>query len=219
VVRANGKHFSAGIDLEMLAKIATLSEAYDCEGRTREALHQYILDLQRTFNAIEACPVPVIAQVQGACLGAGVDLIAACDLRYCASQAYFSVKEVDLGVTADMGSLQRLYHIIGFGPLQEMAYTARNVPAEEAERMGLVNRRFEDNEALDRAVIETAETIAAKSPLTIRGIKRNLLHAREHSVAEGLAFVADYNAATLISKDAREAVTAGLERRPAHFDN
>lgn len=219
VIGANGKHFSGGIDLEMLGEIASINEASACDGRTREQLRRHVLNLQRTFNAIEACPVPVIAEIQGPCVGGGVDLIAACDLRYCSRAAWFSVKEVDLAVTADLGSLQRLYPIIGFGPLQELAYTARRVDADEARRIGLVDRCLEDNETLSKHTTEMAETIAAKSPLTIRGIKRNLLYARDHSVAEGLEYVANWNAGMLLSNDATEAVTAALEKRAPHFDD
>lgn len=219
VVGANGRHFSAGIDLEMLAGIATLSGDTQCQGRAREKLRRLILDLQETFNALEACPVPVIAEVNGPCIGGGLDLIAACDLRYCSREAYFNLKEVDLATTADLGSLQRLYHIIGFGPLQEMAYTARKVEADEAQRMGLVNDCLDNGNALSEHVTRIAETIAAKSPLAVRGIKRNLLHAREHSVVEGLEYVANWNAAMLISQDAQEAMQAALERRQPRFED
>lgn len=219
VIGANGRHFSGGIDLEMLAELGGTAEDNTCEGRAREQLRRKILHLQRTFNAIEACPIPVLAEIQGPCIGGGVDLISACDLRYCSREAYFSVKEIDLAVTADLGSLQRLYHIVGFGPLQEMAYTARKVDALEAERMGMVNRCLDDNDTLSGHVQQIAEGIAAKSPLTVRGIKRNLLHARDHSVAEGLEYVANWNAAMLISNDAREAVYARLEKRTPRFED
>jgi enoyl-CoA hydratase len=216
VVRANGKLFTAGIDLSLLMGLGP-RVADDCTGRSREKLRRLILSLQDSFTAIERCRKPVLAAVHGGCIGAGVDLITACDMRYCSADAYFSVKEVDVGLTADVGTLQRLPRIVGEGMARELAYTGRNVGGREAETMRLVNRCYDTPEALHEGVQQLAATIAAKSPLSVRGCKEMITYARDHSVADSLNYVATWNAAMVLSKDLEEAGRAMWEKRSPQF--
>ena len=188
-----------------------------CEARTRENLRNLILDLQDTLTSLERCRKPVLAAIHGACVGGGVDLIACADMRYCAAGTYFSVKEVDLGMVADVGSLQRLPRLIGEGMVRELAYTGRKLGAAEAGQIGLVNRVFDSPEALLEGVMQLARAIAAKSPLAIRGTKDMLNHARDHSVADGLDRVATWNAAMLLSEDLQAAIRAGLTKQAPTF--
>ena len=141
----------------------------DCDGRSREKLRRIILDLQDTLTSIERCRKPVLAAIQGPCIGGGVDLVAACDMRYCSANAYFSVKEIDVGMTADLGTLQRLPRLVGDGMAREMAYTGRKVDGSEAQAIRLVNRCYDSPEALQQGVLALARAIAAKSPLSVRG--------------------------------------------------
>lgn len=200
ILSGGGKHFSAGIDLKFLAAIqSTIADS--CPGRTREKLRELILSLQDSINTIESCNKPVIAVVHGACVGAGLDIIAACDIRFAAQGSFFSIKEIDMGMVADLGSLQRLPKLIAEGIVREMAFTGRNVEAEEAERIGLINKVLIDKNAAVMSARETAGLIARKSPLAIRGTKAILNHSRDHTVAQGLENVATWNAAMLLSED------------------
>ena len=216
VISGSGAHFSSGIDLQMLINLGAEIQD-DCDGRMREKLRRTILDLQDTLSSIERCRKPVLAAVHGACIGGGVDLICACDMRYCSADAYFLIKEIDIGMTADVGTLQRLPKLIGDGMARELAYTGRKVAGEEARAIGLVNRVFESSAALLAGVMEIAVTIAAKSPLSIRGAKEMIVYARDHSVADSLNYIATWNAAMLMSADLKEAMAAGMEKRAPQF--
>jgi len=216
IITGSGKYFTSGIDLSMLASIGSKIKE-DCDGRSREKLRRLILDLQGTLSSIERCRKPVLAAINGPCIGGGIDLITACDMRYCSANAYFSVKEIDIGMTADVGTLQRLPRLIGEGMARELVYTGRNVDASEAQAIRLVNRNFESPEALMQGVLEMARTIAAKSPLSIRGCKEMITYARDHSVADSLNYMATWNAAMLLSKDIYEAMGANMQKRDAVF--
>ena len=216
IITGAGRFFTAGIDLAMLG--AMKDEVADgCDGRRGEKLRRQILDIQDTVTSVERCRKPVIAAVNGPCVGGGIDLITACDMRYAADDAWFSVKEVDMGLAADVGTLQRLPKIVGEGMARELAYTARKVTAAEAEAMQLINRRFPTVDALNDGVLAIAAGIAAKSPLAIRGTKEMITYVRDHSVADGLNYIATWNAAMLLSDDLTEAMTAFFEKRPASF--
>jgi enoyl-CoA hydratase len=216
VISGRGAHFTSGIDLELLGALAT-PNPQDCAGRTREQLRRQILELQDTLTSIERCRKPVIAAIHGACIGGGIDLITCCDMRYADAQAYFSVKEIDVGMAADVGTLQRLPKLVPDGIARELAYTARRFGAAEAKEIGLLNRVYGSVESLREGVAEIAATIAAKSPLAIRGTKEMILYTRDHSVADGLNHVATWNAAVLMSEDLTEAVHAAVEKRQALF--
>jgi enoyl-CoA hydratase len=211
-----GRHFTAGIDLAMLEGIAAQIRD-DCAGRSREKLRRLILDLQDALTSIERCRKPVIAAIHGACVGGGIDLICACDLRYCSADAKFSVKEIDVGMVADVGTLQRLPRLIGEGMARELAYTGRFVEGAEAREIRLVNRCFDTPETLRAGVRDIARSIATKSPLAIRGCKEMITYARDHSVADGLNYVATWNAAMLLSEDLAEAGKANAEKRAPAF--
>ncbi|HEX2899070.1 MAG TPA: crotonase/enoyl-CoA hydratase family protein [Bacteroidia bacterium] len=216
ILSGNGKHFSAGIDLELLMSIGEKTKE-SCDGRKREKLFALIKRLQAPMNAVEACRKPVLAAIHGGCIGGALDLAVTCDMRYCAADAYFCIKEIDLGMVADLGTLQRLPKLISPGLVNELAYTGRNVGAEEAEKIGLVNRSFESKEAMREAVRQIAAQIAAKSPLSIRGTKQVLLHARDHSVAEGLDHIALWNAARILSEDLAAAGMAAMMKKTPTF--
>ncbi|RJF95428.1 crotonase/enoyl-CoA hydratase family protein [Noviherbaspirillum saxi] len=216
IISGAGRFFTAGIDLEMLDDLRRFTRE-ECRGRAGEKLRLSILELQDTITAVERCRKPVIASVHAACIGGGIDLISACDLRYCSEQAWFSVKEVDVGLVADVGTLQRLPKLVGEGMARELSYTARRVDGCEAEQIRLVNRCYADKDALDRAVDDIARDIAAKSPLAIRGTKEMITYVRDHPVADGLNYIATWNAAMLLSNDLDEALAAVKERRVAVF--
>jgi enoyl-CoA hydratase len=216
VLVGRGKYFTSGIDLSLLMGLGAKIED-DCDGRRHEKLRRLILRLQDTLTSIERCRKPVLAAVHGACIGGGMDLITACDMRYCSSNAYFTVKEIDVGMTADVGTLQRLPRLIGEGMARELAYTGRKVDGIEAQRLHLVNHCFENPEALHAGVMDIARTIAAKSPLAIRGCKEMITYGRDHSVADGLNYIATWNAAMLLSKDLFEAGAANMQKRDPVF--
>jgi len=216
ILSGRGKHFCSGIDLGLFGNLFEIT-ADDCEGRKREKLRSLILDFQDCLTSIEKCRKPVIAQIHGVCLGAGLDLVAACDMRYSTSDAVFCIKEIDIGMVADVGSLQRLPKLIPDGIVRELAYTGRDMLGEEAARVGLVNACFHTQEELTQAVYKTAQLIASKSPLSIRGSKEMLLYARDHSVADGLNHIATWNAAMLLSNDVFETGTAKAEKRSPVF--
>lgn len=216
ILRGSGRMFTAGIDLALLGSIR--GEIADpCEGRMREKLRRMILDLQDSLTAIERCRKPVLAAVHGLCLGGGIDLICACDMRYCSSDASFSIKEIDVGMTADVGTLQRLPKLIGEGVVRELAYTGRSVSGAEAKEIGLVNHCYGSSGELFANAAKIATAIARKSPLSVRGIKEMITYARDHSVADGLNYVATWNAAMMVSEDLTEALTAQQGKREPNF--
>ncbi len=211
-----GECFCAGIDFELMGALLDEVDALGA-GRKEERLRRLIMDFQAAFSALEACRKPVLAAVHGPCLGAGLDLIAACDVRYASTLASFSLKEVDLGIVADIGSLQRLPYLIGEGQVRELAFTGRDFDATEAQQMGLINQVFESAQELIAGVQTIATTIATKSPLTVRGIKQVMNYNRDHTVASGLNYVATWNAAMLLSEDTQEAVLAAMQKRHPQF--
>ncbi len=216
VLEGEGRAFTSGIDLQMMMGLGSQIQN-DCDGRTRESLRRVILDLQDTLTSLERCRKPVLAAVHGACVGGGIDLICCADMRYCSADAWFSIKEIDIGMTADVGTLQRLPKLIGEGMARELAYTARKVEAAEAKEIRLVNRVFESPEALREGVRAIALEIAAKAPLAIRGVKEMITYARDHSVADGLNYNATWNAAMLMSADLQAAMMAGMSKTTPVF--
>jgi enoyl-CoA hydratase len=218
VLSGSGSHFCAGIDLSMLARFRALVGAgTECAGRAGEELRDIILDLQDVLTWFERCRKPVLAAVHGACVGAGLDLAVACDLRYASADARFVLKEVDMGLAADVGVLQRLPRIVGEGIARELAYTCRAVSGPEAAELRLANRCFDTPEELHKGVLEIARELAAKSPLAMRGTKHAITYARDHSIADGLDQIATWNSATLLSADLDEALAAYQQKRPARF--
>ena len=216
VLSGEGKHFTAGIDLELLMSVSQL-QSKTCQGRRGEEIRKLVKMLQAPINAIEQCRKPVMAAIDGGCIGGGVDIVAACDMRYCTENAFFTIKEIDMGMVADLGTLQRLPKIIAPGMAAEMAYTGRKVFGAEAKSIGLVNQVYATKEEMLEGVNKLAAIIAAKSPLSIRGTKEMLLYSRDHSVQDGLNYISTWNAGMLLSTDLMEAFQASMERRKPVF--
>jgi enoyl-CoA hydratase len=216
VLSGEGKNFCAGIDLELLMSVSQYQKI-ECAGRRSEEIRKLVLTLQEAVNAIEKCKKPVLAAVHGGCIGGGVDIIAACDMRYCSEDAYFTIKEIDLGMVADLGTLQRLPKLISPGMVAEMAYTGRKMHGKEAKEIGLVNQSYPSRDELMESTKKLAATIASKSPLSIRGTKEVLKYRRDHSVESSLNYMATWNAAMLLSDDLSEAFTASMEKRSPEF--
>ncbi|MGB0523286.1 MAG: crotonase/enoyl-CoA hydratase family protein [Flammeovirgaceae bacterium] len=216
VLSGNGKHFCSGIDISLLMGMRQQVDD-KCEGRMREKLRKMVFHLQAPINAIEKCSKPVLAAIHGGCIGGGVDIVTACDMRYATQDAYFTVKEIDMGMVADLGTLQRLPKLIGEGIAREMAYTGRKVASAEAKDVQLVNSVYADKEEMMAKVMELAQLIAAKSPLSIRGSKAVLNYTRDHSVEDGLNFIATWNAAMIMSDDLATALQASMMKQTPEF--
>ncbi|CAM6000117.1 unnamed protein product [Sphagnum balticum] len=212
ILKGNSSSFSTGMDLEVFAEMQSLLASISCEGRRREAMAKTIQFLQDAISKPENCVVPVIAAVSGHCIGGAIDLITACDLRYCTKASTFSIKETDLAMVADIGTLQRLPGLIGQQRCRELAYTGRVFDGEEAERIGLVLKCFDTEVAMNKHVMATAKMITEKSPLTIRGIKKTITYARDHSIENSLEQVKLWNSAFFFSKDIQEAFGAVMSK-------
>jgi enoyl-CoA hydratase len=214
VVAARGSAFTVGIDLAMLMGLGP-EGASEAERNLR--MYQEVRRLQGTMTAFAACPVPVIAAVHGWCIGAGVDLITACDIRLAAADAVFGIRETRMGLVADVGTLQRLPRIVSPGHVAELAFTGKDIDAVEAQRIGLVNRVHPDVEALHAAAGALAGEIAANSPFVVRGIKAVLAAQEGMSTAAALDHVALWNTSFLRSNDLMEAMAAFVEKRPPDY--
>ncbi|XP_060507033.1 delta(3,5)-Delta(2,4)-dienoyl-CoA isomerase, mitochondrial [Panthera onca] len=213
VISGAGKLFTSGIDLTDMAS-DILQPQGDDVARISWQLRNLISRYQESFNVIEKCPKPVIAAIHGACIGAGVDLVTACDIRYCAQDAFFQVKEVDIGLAADVGTLQRLPKVIGNQSLvNELAFTSRKMMADEALGSGLVSRVFPNKEDMLEAAFTLAEEISTKSPVAVQSTKVNLIYSRNHSVAESLNYTATWNMSMLQTQDIVKSVQAALEKK------
>ena len=217
VLTGSGKNFSYGLDLAAMGDEFAPLLADRALAGPRTTFHSTIKRMQASITAVADCRKPVIAAVQGWCIGGGVDLIAAVDIRYASADAKFSIREAKVAIVADMGSLQRLPAIIGDGHLRELAYTAKDIDAARAEKISLVNEVFEDHEAVLDAAHATARAIAANPPLVVQGTKDVIGQQRDSVVAEGLRYVASWNAAFLPSNDLTEAITAVFQKREPNF--
>ena len=214
VVAGRGRAFSVGIDLAMLSGME-IEAASEADKRTK--LYREIRTLQGTFTSFADSPKPVIAAIHGYCLGAGMDLATACDIRLASSDAVFSVRETKMGLVADVGTTQRLPKIIPRGHVAELIFTGKDIDATEADRIGLVNRVHADHSELMEAVEAMATEIAANSPLVVQGAKRVLALEENMSTSAALDHMALWNSAFLWSNDLREAMVAHLEKRPPDF--
>ncbi|MGE5838436.1 MAG: crotonase/enoyl-CoA hydratase family protein [Deltaproteobacteria bacterium] len=212
ILRGEGKGFSAGIDLGALGGLVQ-STGVDA----REQLRGFILHGQAAFTEVELCRKPVIVAIHGFCIGGGVDLSCACDIRLASRDAVFSIRETRMAMVADLGTLQRMPYIIGESWFRELALTGRDFKAEEALRINFVTRLCDDQASLYREAGKLAAEIAACSPLAVQGVKDVMRFDRENSVKAGLEYVAQKNAAILISEDLTEAVKAFMEKRPPQF--
>jgi enoyl-CoA hydratase len=188
-------------------------------GRAREVFRRHVKQMQETFNVVDRCRVPVIAVVQGGCIGGGVDFVTACDIRIATENSFFTIQEVNIAIVADVGTLQRIPHLLPQGLVRELAYTGRRFPAAEAKQYGFVNSVHADHDAALAAAETMAQAIATKSPLVITGIKHVLNHGRDHSIDDGLEYVALWNAGMLQGDDVPNAVKAQLAKQEAVFAN
>lgn len=219
VLAARGDHFTVGLDLKTMGPAllegGEKSQSSGASGRTR--LLAEIERLQRSVSSVADCPKPVIAAIQGYCLGGGVDLVTACDIRLAADDAIFSVRETRIAIVADVGTLQRLPRLVGKGIAAELAFTGDDVDARRAAQIGLVNAVYPDAEACRKAALEMAGRVARNSPLAVQGTKRVLRYCEDKTVEDGLAYVATWNTAFLASDDLREAFAAFLEKREPRY--
>lgn len=217
LVHGSGDNFSFGLDLKaMMMELGPRIAGEQLAGGRTDLL-RLIERLQRSFDRVESCRKPVIAAVHGWCIGGGVDLISACDVRVATRDARFSVREVRVAMVADLGSLQRLPRIVGQGNARELAMTGDDVDAERALRMGLVGHLYDGKAALLDGARAMARRMADNPPLVVQGIKQVMNFSADHSVRDGLAYVAAWNSAFLQSKDLEEAIAAFLERRSPRF--
>jgi enoyl-CoA hydratase len=216
VISSTGKHFSAGMDLSVFLGGELGGQEAEA-GRRHARLRSNAKVLQWSFTALEKARVPVLAAVQGGVIGGAVDLVTACDVRYASADAFFCVQEINIGMTADVGTLQRLGKVVPEGFAREMAYTGRRYPAQRLHEVGLVQEVYPDHEALVAGVLETAKEIASKSPLAIWGTKVALNYARDHGVDDALDQIATWQAGMFQPDDMMESFAAKSEKRPAVF--
>jgi enoyl-CoA hydratase/carnithine racemase len=221
VLSSTGPHFTAGIDTAMFSNKPEQSDdpvVAEKQRRTHGAKFYDTVDyLQQTFTSLEECRVPVLAAIQGGVIGGGVDLITACDMRYMTADSFITIFEINIGMTADVGTFPRITKLLPEGVVKELAYTGRRMPAEEAKSLGFVNEVYPDQETLLAGVMNIAEQIASKAPLAIYGSKRIINYSRDHSTADSLDYIGIWNASMLQNAEIVEAMKAAQEKRPAEF--
>lgn len=214
LISSSGKHFSAGMALEVFGDSIKLDDG-SAEGRA--AISDLLAGMQSTFTRLENLRIPVIAAIQGGCIGGAVDMVTAACLRYATRDAFFCIQEINIGIVADVGTLQRLPKLIPLGVAREMAYTGKRLPAERALAAGLVNEVFDDQEAMLAAALQTAREIAAKPPVAIWASKQALNYARDHGVQDSLRQMGWLQGVVWSNAQVREAVDAMQEKRPGRF--
>jgi len=221
VMSSTGKHFCAGMDLSAFSNgVDNIPDGKKPDhARIGEAVYRVAKELQGYISSLEKIRVPVIAAIQGGCIGGAVDLVTACDIRLASKDAFFCIQEINIGMAADVGTLQRLPKIIPDSKMREMAYTGRRMYADEAKETGLVSDIYESQDEMLTAANELAKVIASKSPVAIYGLKAVMNYSRDHSVSEGLEYNALWSGAMLSQKDMTEAITANMEKRDATFND
>ena len=217
ILASTGKHFSAGMDLAVFSMGSGDAQAE--VGRVRANLRENALHLQDSFSCLEKARIPVLAAIQGGCIGGAVDMVTACDMRYASEDAFFCIQEINIGMPADVGTLQRLPKLIPEGVCRELAYTGRRMHSDEAKSVGLVNEVFSDQASLLDGVMEIAEEIASKSPLAIWGSKEMITYSRDHSTSDSLNYIATWQSGMFQPADMKEAFQAKAESRPSEFDD
>ena len=226
VISSTGPHFTAGLDLDSF--MASDSESADADNAANtpdpkrhrikgERFYQNVKRMQKTFNCLEDSRVPVLVAIQGGCIGGGVDFATACDMRYASAEAFFTIYEINIGMTADVGTFPRLVKLIPEGIVKELAYTGRRMSAQEAKDVGLVNHVYETQADMLAGVMEIAKEIASKAPLAIYGCKRMINYSRDHNTADGLDYISIWNASMLQSEEMVEAISAKAEKRDGDF--
>jgi enoyl-CoA hydratase len=217
VISSTGKHFSAGMDLGVFSDSSTMPQSKD-PSRMAEGLRRLVLQLQATLSSLEEIRLPVLTAIQGGCIGGALDLVCAADSRYCTADAYFTIKETELGMTADVGTLQRLPKLIPAGIVKELAFTGRKFSAQEALQFGLVNRVYDDQASMLEGVMAIAAQIAANSPLAVTGCKEMLNYSRDHSVADSLKYMATWQAGMFRPNDMMKTFQAKAMKTTAEYD-
>lgn len=218
VISSTGKHFSAGMDLSVFTNPKSVPMGGD-PGRMAENLRRVVMQLQATLSSLEEVRLPVLAAIHGGCIGGALDMVCAADCRYATADAYFTIKETELGMTADVGTLQRLPKLIPQGVVRELAFTGRNFSAQEALALGLVNQVFDNQEAMLESVMGIAAQIAKHSPLAVTGCKEMLNYSRDHSVADSLKYMATWQSGMFRPNDMMKTFQAKATKSQAQFDN
>lgn len=214
VISSTGKHFSAGMALDTFGD-AILLDDRSPEGRA--AVFDLLGDMQATFTRLETLRIPVIAAIHGGCIGGAVDMVTACCIRYATADAFFCVQEINIGMVADVGTLQRLPKLLPMSVVKELAYTGRRLPAQKALQWGLVSEVFDTREAMVEAALQTAREIASKPPVAIWGTKQAVHYARDHSVEDSLKQMGWLQGAIWSNRHVGEAITAMKQKRAADF--
>jgi enoyl-CoA hydratase len=214
VISSTGKHFSAGMALETFGGEGVLDDRTP-EGRA--AIFDLLGDMQSTFTKLETLRIPVIAAIQGGCIGGAVDMVTACCIRYATADAFFCIQEINIGMVADVGTLQRLPKLVPLGVVKELAYTGRRLPAQKALGYGLVNEVFDTQDAMVAAALQCAREIAAKPPVAIWGTKQVIHYTRDHSVDDSLKQMGWIQGAIWSNAHVREAVRAMKDKRAGKF--
>ena len=214
VISSTGKHFSAGMSLQTFAGAIQMDDQSP-EGRA--AIFDLLTDMQATFTKIENLRIPVICAIQGGCIGGAVDMVTAACIRYASADAFFCIQEINIGMVADVGTLQRLPKLIPFGVVKELAYTGRRLPAGKALGYGLVNEVFDSPEATVAAALQCAKEIAAKPPVAIWGTKQAVTYARDHSVEDSLRQMGWLQGTVWSNAHVREAISAMKDKRAGQF--
>lgn len=217
VISSTGKHFTAGMDLSVFTSGPDRSGLE--RGRVQANLMQTAQKLQGTFSCLDEARMPVLMAVQGGCIGGGVDFASACDMRYATRDAFFCIQEINIGMTADVGTFPRLPHLMPQGLVRELAYSGRRMYADEAKACGLVNEVFDSQDEMLAHVNGIAAEIAKRSPLAVWGSKEMLNYARDHTIADGLKHIAVWQSGMFQPTDMAETFKAKAEKRDPEFDD
>jgi enoyl-CoA hydratase len=218
VISSTGKHFSAGMDLAVFqGGGSTASSRSDDRHINAEAQLHHIKHLQDAFSCLDEARMPVIAAIQGGCIGGAVDMTSACDIRYATADAFFCIQEINIGMTADVGTFPRLCKLIPEGWVREMAYTGRRMPALKAKEIGWVNEVYDTHEAMMDAVMATAREIASKAPLAVTGSKVMINYARDHTIRDALDYIGVWQTGMFSGPHMAEAFKAKAEKRDGDF--
>ncbi|MCH2346678.1 MAG: crotonase/enoyl-CoA hydratase family protein [Pseudomonadales bacterium] len=221
VLSSTGPHFTSGLDTSIFgSSVESSDNPEDAEKSKRQRgakLYDTIKHMQKSFTCLEQCRIPVIAAIQGGAIGGGVDLVTACDLRYMTEDGFLSIYEINIGMTADVGTFPRITRLLPEGVVKELAYTGRRITAQEAKQHGLVNEIYTDHEAMLEATMGIARQIATKAPLAVYGSKKIINHSRDHSTADSLDYISLWNASMLQPDEISEAFAAAQEEREGDF--
>lgn len=217
VISSTGKHFSAGMDLSVFASEGAVTSQSRDRYVAAEQFRSNIRQIQESFNALEEARVPVLIGIQGGVIGGAMDMISAGDIRYCTKDAFFCIQEINIAMTADVGTFPRLQRFVSEGWVKEMAYGGRRVKADKAKEIGLVNEVFDTHEDMMAYVMELAAEIAAKNPIAVTGSKVVINYGRDHSTADTLDYIGVWNASMLAPPHMQEAFMAQAQKREPEF--